>query len=807
MRLIEINEAEAILEPFFDGGTSDRDDTDPRYRVLDEYTVTPLNGAIASVTQNWCSAFVQVTKTVPNAPVLRMERECRVDIHDYDTFILFGSIPTDMSFDAEAVIDGNRVTLGLGIQGVGQTEEFPMPLSGRMMTGLTLTFYARGEGIQADLNWLGAAHSGRLERMLARKNQYTPDWPGFFAETKPENPKPEIGIWFGAEELADLREKMKKAPFDRIYQEKKEKAEQDMAIVPEEYIGRFVPYYDRRWCRTRDREHALDRTWKTSSMQSVAENLAFVGLIENDREMLRMACRHAISFAHCEYWTESAMGILPGAVWHHRSFTENGFCRVVALILDWCGELLTPFGKGVLRDALALKGLPQLESDFRRFEYIRKMNQGIVFSQGRIFAQLALSRRYPRYAQDLERSEQELIEMIGNYVNDDGGTPEGPGYWMFTFNECVSAFYALARYHKKPFTQYRDVFGRTGRYELAMLSMEDDRTVLHAINDAHPGVHVSCTLASAFYQFTGDAAWKNLYERLMAKNLVDEDTFSLISAPLSDGVMLPEPELDRFFPITGQMGILRQGQDLETRIQLISGATCNTHFDEDRGSIVLEADGHILCPDCGCPNYCETELMQLHNAQFHSLLCPVREDGIRTVQGMYEPGGKVFDFKREGAFAEFTSDDTLAWSDGVYEQVGRRVTSPAAELVVLEDTFRLGNADYVIFQLNSYGKWQIEEGMAKNQVGNVTLRVAPLNWKWEEAGIHQTMDGEHRPVYQLRASCKEKKAGRLLTAVCMEKSMTIAAEKTRNGWRFTQGEKTFQLEEGEESCRWQNIQA
>lgn len=75
------------------------------------------------------------------------------------------------------------------------------------------------------------------------------------------------------------------------------------------------------------------------------------------------------------------------------------------------------------------------------------MNQGIVFSQGRIFAQLAMIPRYPRYEGDLLRSEQDLVEMIGNYVQPDGGTLEGPGYWMFTFNECVSAFYALARFH------------------------------------------------------------------------------------------------------------------------------------------------------------------------------------------------------------------------------------------------------------------------------------------------------------------------------------------------------------------------
>ncbi|MGN0999809.1 MAG: hypothetical protein ACI4PO_09675 [Faecousia sp.] len=804
MRLIEINEAEAILEPFFDGGTSDHDDFDPRYRVLDEYSVKPLNGAVVKVEQGWAFASIRVDKTVKDCPILRMERSCQVNIHDYDTFIVFGSIPTGMSFDLTARIDGKTVTLGSRIDGVGSSQEYNMPLSGTHLTGLNLTFYADREGIEGELTWFGAAHSGRLARMLAKKNQYSADWPGYFVENPPTEPQPGIGLLFGPEDLPQLREKLSKPPFRDIYAEKKKQAREAMSICPEEYIGRFVPYFDRRWSRSRDQAWAPDRNWNTSYVYSVMENLAFVGLVENDIPMLRMACRHAFSVANCEYWCESPMGVLPGATWHHRSFTENGCCTLISYVLDWCSDLMTPFAKHVLRDALAMKGLPQIESDFRRFEYIRKMNQGIVFSEGRIFAQMALLPRYPRYAEDLERSERDLIEMIGNYVQADGGTPEGPGYWMFTFHECIPAFYALARYHKKPFTHYRNVFGDTGRYELAMLSMEGDFTILHAINDAHPGVRVSCTLASSFYQFTGEPAWKNLYERLMKQGRMDADTFSLISAPLPDGIMLPETDLDRFFPVTGLMGILRQGADLQTLLRLCSGRTCNTHFDEDRGSIVVDAGGYTICPDCGAANYCEAELKHLHDAQAHSLLCPVHANGIRAEQGVSEEGGKILYSRREGTFVEFASDDTAAWSGGVYQKVGRRVTSPIAELAVLEDTFRLGNADYVDFQLNSFGQWRICGNTAATDVGDVTLRVVPLNWSWDEMNVRAMVDGEHRPVWQMCASYKRERAGRLLTALCLERSMTVSVETVPGGWRFKQAGREFLLEEGENRAQWRD---
>ena len=75
MKIIEINEAEAIIEPFFDGGTSDYTDPDPRYRVLDEYQVQALNGAVARAEQAWAFANLSVDRTVPGKPVLQLRPE------------------------------------------------------------------------------------------------------------------------------------------------------------------------------------------------------------------------------------------------------------------------------------------------------------------------------------------------------------------------------------------------------------------------------------------------------------------------------------------------------------------------------------------------------------------------------------------------------------------------------------------------------------------------------------------------------------------------------------------------------------
>ena len=213
MKIIEINEAEAIIEPFFDGGTSDYTDPDPRYRVLDEYQVQALNGAVARAEQAWAFANLSVDRTVPDKPVLQLRRRCDIDLTDYDTFILFGSLPKDFRLWVDAEIDGRVQRLLDGVAGSGSSDEYTAPFAGKRMAALTITIASLSDGIEGNLCWLGLAHSGRLKQMLSRKPQYPADWPGCFADNPPASPVPDIGILLGEKELPALREKLKKPPF------------------------------------------------------------------------------------------------------------------------------------------------------------------------------------------------------------------------------------------------------------------------------------------------------------------------------------------------------------------------------------------------------------------------------------------------------------------------------------------------------------------------------------------------------------------------------------------------------------------
>ena len=159
-------------------------------------------------------------------------------------------------------------------------------------------------------------------------------------------------------------------------------------------------------------------------------------------------------------------------------------------------------------DAIIMKGLPRIESDFKRHEYIRGMNQGIVFSSGRIFALLACRHYFPRYESLILEAERDLNEMIADYIMPDGGSPEGPGYWNYTFSQSLPILYVLARFHGKPFREtLTPQLEKTGLHALTQLSITGDGTISIPVNDAHSGPY-SPLLMGAFYALTGQNACK-----------------------------------------------------------------------------------------------------------------------------------------------------------------------------------------------------------------------------------------------------------------------------------------------------------
>jgi hypothetical protein len=770
VKVVPINEAEAIIEPFWD----------PNLSELEEYKVTVDHTAKGFVKQTWCSIEVYIEKALPGKTAISMERQCDIYLDGYNVIRVFASIPKWAQITLKVRIDGVYRTVINNARGGGTVDEFDGYVYGRHMTGIQMEFaLTETQPACIQIFWLGLANSIMQKRMEKYKSPYTPDWPKML-RSSPGRLEPEIGIFFDDKEIYLLRQKVRNGYLKRTFNKLRLQAIKDMTINPEAEIGRFIPLGDRRWCRNRD--------MKRTCTAEIMERLAFVGLIDENPEMLKMAARMALSAAHCEYWCESFMGVFPGSTWHHRSFTEARYSKACAIVLDWAGSYLTPYGKEVIQDAIIMKGLPRIESDFKRMEYIREMNQGALFSLGRIIGLLSLLPSYPRYKSLLEDAEQDLREIIDRYVQDDGGTLEGMAYWNATFSSALQAFYALARYHNMAFEEYANTIPKlikTSEYALSMLSITKNGTTYLPINDAKSDQPLDLGLVAAFCRITNEPEWKNLYALIMQADDFEPNIFQLIIAPSEIPVKYPiktaiKPKF-AVFPVTGQVSSIREDPTLGyVHFHLCSGPTCPYHYHEDKGSFILEVNDETLAIDRGVTSYDHPETSLISMANRHNLLCPKDSNGVFLRQPHYTLGGRITSALEVDNAIFLCSDNTNAWNNGLFRENIRRIFSPAPDLFFIDDVVELNNPSAMVFLLNSLYPIVKEKGRFRVYGKKALLDIFPVDWvPHEEKVATYGIDCHLRPVNVLQLETEVAKSHNLLTV-----AQITSTYHPKSSWQF-----------------------
>lgn len=802
---IPTNEAEAIFAPFFDGGDSDMR-TD-KACLLEEFDVQAGPGCAARAEQTWCSVDVVIDRAPVGATALTLNCRTPLAIAGYDVFRVFACQPPYVRLRITGKVDGREAVILDRHVGDGGMQEIDGALAGARLDTFTLDFaLLEARPARVALRWLGLANRAAQTRLEARQSPYTPAWPYCLLPLPAEHRTPntehfsQLGLLFGADELEPLRRQCLSGPLKPMADALRRQAREYMKLEPETMIGYLVPSADIRWQRVRD-------NWKTTLYHKM-EPLALMGLIDRNPEFSRMAARMALSVAHCTHWCESPMGVHPGASWHHRSFQETYYAAACALVLDWAGAWLTPHGRQVIEDAIVMKGLPRMESDFKRMEYIRHMNQGIVFSIGRILGLLALIPSYPRYASQLAEAERDLHEMIDNYILDDGVILEGPGYWAHSFFDIVPLYYVLARHHRRPLSDYAtDKVRRTGDFALSLLSTLGKSTGYLGINDAHNQANYPLNTVVAFSLMTDRPEWKRLLAAQVGSG--EADVFSLVMAGCSGLDLATEHRTlnteQRFslFPRGGQAASVRQDPEFgAVHLHLCSGPTYPCHYHEDKGSIILEAAGQALVIDRGVLAYHEAENAFLGRAAAHSLLYPEPlADGVPFAQPSARPalpGGKkwgVFDLGRaygarlgpgieDNGLVLLVSDNAGAWPDGLFRTNLRRICSPCPSLFLVEDVIEVGQPLEMSFRLHTPQTVEVRGREAWLRAPGVTLRVAALNWT--PSAVDTTVcsiDDQHRPVNLVRLVSARAQSHRLLTALELLPDNTTAGR-----WRATGGD-------------------
>lgn len=760
MRNIKINEAESIFEPFYDGGDSYPEHQ--KYAYLSKYTVD-THGA-GTIKQTWWSARVVVFGT-RKEPVV-MERECCLDIQEYNIFRAFAIVSKDICFRIVCCIDGVDREI-INALGHGDNKEYNGIICGKIITKIRLEFVnLSSQDASCELIWLGLSNGEKEKHMLEWKSPYTEQWEGCFCEKSEMTPQ--TGLYFDAEELKALRRKVQMPGFRELMDKLRQEAVEAMEIIPEKEVGTFVHMQSKRFIRERD----LGRP----SLPALMDKLAFVGLIDENEEMLRMACRMALSVAHCEYFCESIMGVLPGATWHHRSFSEERVCKALIKVLDWAGGLLTWHGKNIIYDAIIMKGLPRLDADIKTMDYMWKMNQGPVFASCLVVVNMALQKRYPRYAVRVREAEKDLLTMWENYMQSDGGFAEGPHYWGYTLRSMIEALYLLARYYGKTLEEYiPPSIRKSSEYAYACLSDAGDFYV--PVNDAHPMADYSLDVLNFLAGMNVGEVWKEKSNRALI-NLTKVDGQGIMQLIFGQRFELTHhnKEAEHMdyaeyvnLPVTGHTTLRRRTKDMGiVGLHMISGIVTFGHAHADKGSFVLEASGKTLLIDRGVCDYNNAYTTMIGNAEQHNLITAVK-DGQHLSQSINDSkhSGIVRESGYQDGVFKYATDVTACWN-GIFRQNVRKVYSGDPYHYVIEDTLQISREYDVCFVLNTYGEIREEKDAIVIDVSGTQLIIHTKNWKPDKVECEvYGMDGNGRPVNRLCLYIGGKEEYTLVTEITL----------------------------------------
>ena len=104
-----------------------------------------------------------------------------------------------------------------------------------------------------------------------------------------------------------VRRKAASAAWGPVVEQLREIARSHLSDEPWRGVGKF-------WNNARVRNGRMDNEteWIDWSAMRIC---AFIGLLDDDAALMRMALHHALAAAHCEYWHLTFMYDMPGSAW------------------------------------------------------------------------------------------------------------------------------------------------------------------------------------------------------------------------------------------------------------------------------------------------------------------------------------------------------------------------------------------------------------------------------------------------------------------------------------------------------------
>lgn len=792
MNNIAINQAETIFEPFWDTGESFVGHQ--KYSRLTPYKIIIDENAKAVVKDSWCGVTMEILKAGTGTWDVVLERNCNLDISDYDLMTVFAIVPKNIKFEIEYIAEEKSRT-AISVTGTGYLEKYYGKIEGSSISTIRIKMSGPAGCGTVSLYWMGLAKSKMLD-CLEPKSTFSEEWEGCFEDCNEENfvAQPECNIFFDKEELIQLREKLKKEPFLSKYIKLKEEAQKFLHSKPEKAISTYFPMY----CGQFGNYYG-DGKVECELCQGMIL-LGFVGVVENDFSMLKMAARMALSAANCRYWCENFMGQFPGVTWHHRSFIEYRICYACALVLDWAGSLLTWHGKNVIYDAIIMKGLPRIEADFKTMDYIYECNQAFMFNTGRVAAYIALSKRYPRFQKEIDAAEQDMFEMVDRTIEEDGGSIEGATYWGATLKTAFPTMFMLAKYRGIAIDEYvPDKVKVTVDYGLALMSDYGKNYRFVPISDTSQ-VHYSYTSRGIVYlvamcaMISKSELWKDIYHTLVATsadediNYFDDTNFLLMAQDCEKAAGTVSKDGFWTFNYVGTTALRRTtAEGGSVRLVICGGKTSKTHSHGDKGSIVLEVNGTPIIVDPGIGLYESADASRLAKAEYHNLLLPEKQDGTAYNQPKNVYGGRIRKAEFKDGMLNYSVNLTDAWEKGVFTRYIRNIKSDNACAYEIEDFVDFTERTRASFCLHTYAEIENHGSYFSINEEAFQVNIYPINYTPESVEVlgvglgglwNGTMENKvYQPLKRLKINLPMCKEGKFIHRIEVKMSLcsTIAS--------------------------------
>lgn len=616
MQVTPINDAEAILSPWWDSPLSD----------LAEWRVTPGVAHGLEVKQNWCWVSFSWTRSPATGPALEMQRTCDVPCHLYDRLVLSVMAPPGTVVRLSATTDVGRCQLVAPPAG-DKKAELVLDLQGAtQIHTVTIAMDAAGPGpANGWLNWLGLQHSGALARKLHTPVVGNTHWEKYLKEEHaPLTFAPSYGLVLNTAELDALRARREhllaagsSCPFTAA-------AEAARATPPESMIHDYVNFWgDSRYNRERDHgkyilNHGL--------------NAAVAGHLLRDPSLLRLAARYALSIGMCRHWDDGFICRFPGSTFDHRCFVQSLCAHEVAGILDLAGECFTWQGREFLLRRLAEEAVGAINFNTWKYDYIFTCNQLSWFTPGRMLALAVLNKHWPRVRPQLDIAYRDLCDSLERTILPDGGYVEGPTYFRCVGRDAGLGVYYYSRALGQPLAELLPAaMRRCGDFGALIASTAAQYDVI-PFCDA--GNRLEVIAQAIMAGLLPASAWLNMLRKSVARTQGwPVSTLHVGVSMMADSAIAwnlleqlpataPAPAALVCLPQMGPIASHRQHGPHAVKLFIQGNLAGAGHTHEDKGSFVLEYAGDTFALDPGTCDYSHPLARTLQLCERHNMLVP-----------------------------------------------------------------------------------------------------------------------------------------------------------------------------------------